>query len=123
MNSSDSNHLDLYEAIDVWRKLSPTEFVCYRCFRNILTNRYVVQSADFFTLPLDTKQMANLSKQYLELLTEQAPDERSESFDSLIEAIKAHEADHRRRLGAKYLEGGIRLGGRPRLSTFLCPSK
>jgi hypothetical protein len=88
-NTSDK----LYQAVDVWKRLSETEFVRYRCFKNIATNRYAVQSADFYRLPLDPDQIADLDRQYLELLIEQAPDERSGSFDSIIEAIRAHEAE------------------------------
>jgi hypothetical protein len=83
----------LYQAIDVWKRVSETECVRYRCFRNIATNRYAVQSADFYRVPLDSEQTANLERQYLELLLEQAPDERSEGFDSITEAIIAHDAE------------------------------
>jgi hypothetical protein len=94
MSSSDSNPPTmLYEAINVWKRISDTESVCYRCFKNIVTHRYCVQSADFYTLPLDPKQLASLELQHLELLMEQDPIERAGSFDSLVEAIKAHEAE------------------------------
>lgn len=46
--------------------------------------------------PLESAQVANLEKQYLELLSEQAPDERAEvEFASLAEAIEAHDRDFR----------------------------
>jgi hypothetical protein len=44
-------------------------------------------------VPWDPKQVADLDRQYLELLAEQAPDERSGSFDSLEAAIAAHDRD------------------------------
>lgn len=85
--------MSLYEAIDVWKRVSARELVRYRCFRNLATNRYSVQSADFYRIPLDQPQTGNLEKQFYELLAEQAPDERAESFDSIEEAIAAHERE------------------------------
>lgn len=86
--------MSLYEAVEVWKRISPKELVRYRCFRHLETGKYSVQSADFHLLPLDPARMANLEKQYLELLAEQAPDERAEScFDSLRHAIEAHDRE------------------------------
>ena len=47
---------------------------------------------DFYHLPLDPKQGADLENQYMELLFEQSPGERSEGHDSLADAIAAHVA-------------------------------
>jgi len=85
--------MSLYQAIDVWKRVSARELVRYRCFRNLATNRYSVQSADFYRLPLDQTQVGNLEKQFYELLAEQAPDERAGSFESAEEAIAAHERE------------------------------
>ncbi|HLJ29063.1 MAG TPA: hypothetical protein VKY85_20300 [Candidatus Angelobacter sp.] len=85
--------MSLYEAIDVWKRVSTRELVRYRCFRNLATNRYSVQSADFYRLPLDPTQAGNIEKQFYELLAEQTPDERADSFQSLEEAIAAHERE------------------------------
>jgi hypothetical protein len=83
----------LYEAIDVWRRLSPARVVRYRCFRNVSSGRYSVQSADFYNNPLDSQQAARMERQYMELMAEQAPDERADSFESVEAAIEAHERD------------------------------
>jgi hypothetical protein len=84
--------MNFYESVDVWKRVSRSELVRYRCFRNVVTNKYSVQSSDFYRLPLDPAQAANLEKQFLELLAEQAPDERAEAeFGSLAEAIEAHD--------------------------------
>jgi hypothetical protein len=40
---------------------------------------------------MDLKRATFLEKQYLELLAEQAPDDRAASFDTLSEAIQVHE--------------------------------
>lgn len=88
--------MSLYETVDVWKRISKSELVCYRCFRNIATNKYSVQSADFYPLPMEPTQAANLEKQYLELLAEQTPGERTGGeFDSLTAAIEAHDREFR----------------------------
>jgi hypothetical protein len=85
--------MSLYEAINVWKRISAVEVVCYRCFKDLETNLYSVQSADFYRLPLNQAQTANLERQYVELLAEQSPDERDTGFASLKEAIAAHNRD------------------------------
>jgi hypothetical protein len=85
--------MNLYEAIDIWKRVSASEPVRYRCFRTLATNRYSVQSADFYTLPLEPARAQNLEQQFYELLAEQAPDERARSFGSIEEAIAAHDGD------------------------------
>jgi len=85
--------MSFYEAIDVWKRVSGKELLRYRCFRNLETNRYCVQSADFYSFPLDTAQARNLEKQCYELFAERLPDERATSFASIDEAISAHDRD------------------------------
>lgn len=85
--------MSLYEAIDVWKRVSKKELVRYRCFKNLTTNQYSLQSADFYRIPLDLGQVGNLEKQFVELLAEQLPEERAESFESVEEAIAAHERE------------------------------
>ncbi|HLK08908.1 MAG TPA: hypothetical protein VKV30_13220 [Candidatus Angelobacter sp.] len=84
--------MSLYQAIDVWKRVSGKELLRYRCFKNLETNRYSVQSADFYSLPLDTAQATNLEKQSCELFAERLPDERAAGFASIDEAIAAHTA-------------------------------
>jgi hypothetical protein len=81
----------LYRAIDVWQRRADGQLVRYRCFQVLPDGGYCVQSADFH--PQDARQTELLEKQYLELLSEIAPDERSKVHRSLEEAIKAHQAE------------------------------
>lgn len=82
-----------YEEISVWKRLSSEVAVRYSCFRNLGTCKYGVQSADYFRLPVDEKQVSQFARQFLELLIEVDPDERCTWFDSLDEAIRSHEED------------------------------
>jgi hypothetical protein len=83
----------LYEELIVWKRLDQRAAVRYRCFRSHATNKYSVQSADFYRLPVDPLQAARLEAQFIELLCESDPAERAGAFDSLKEAIEAHERE------------------------------
>jgi hypothetical protein len=67
--------------------------VRYRCFQDLTLRRYSVQSGDFYRIPFDLKQMANLEQQHVELLAEQDPNERAGAFESIEAAIEAHDRD------------------------------
>jgi len=83
----------MFKTIDVWKRISDSEAVRYRCFQCLRTGKYSVQSADFYRLPGNPDQSAQLERQHIELFIEQAPDGRSEACETLEAAIKAHEAE------------------------------
>jgi hypothetical protein len=83
--------MKVYQAIDVWTRASGDRLVRYRCFKNVQTDKYSVQSSDFYQLPLDANRASYLENQFLTLLAEAAPDERATGFDTLSEAIRAHD--------------------------------
>jgi hypothetical protein len=85
--------MQLYRAFDVWKRISAKHLVRYRCFQELTSRRYSVQSADFYRIPFDPKQATDLDQQHVELLVEQAPDERAGSFESIEVAIEAHDRD------------------------------
>src|SRR5260370_41583045 len=80
----------LYRSIDVWQVLDPRTVIRYRCFQILQGDRYCVQSADFYTFPIDERQARSLETQFLELLIEQPPDRRTITFASLEKAITHH---------------------------------
>jgi hypothetical protein len=83
----------LYKAIDVWKRVDATSAVRYRCFENLASGTFSVQSADWYWLPFKEPRLVSGDGQLIELLIEQAPDERSESFDTIEAAIFAFEED------------------------------
>jgi hypothetical protein len=87
--------MNLYRAIDVWKRVDRTTAVCYRCFESLQSKRYCVQSADFYRLPLDQKQDSNLDSQFVQLFIEQEPSSRTAEYLTLDEAIAAHDKDFR----------------------------
>jgi len=82
----------LFRQIVVWRRLGPARAVRYICFEDLSAFGFCVQSADFFTLPLDTATSRQHEAQMLELLIEEAPGRRSPLHPTLASAIKHHDA-------------------------------
>lgn len=83
----------LYRPIDVWRRVSASELIRYRCFEVLGEHRFCVQSADFVHLPLKEQALVHLERNWLELLAEVAPDERAKTFGTLAEAIDDHDVE------------------------------
>ena len=84
--------MKLFEEIKVWRRGNSGETICYRCFRIFPSGEYCVQSADYYHSSAEDGG-AEHERQFLELLSEQEPDERTGSFATLAEAIHAFEQD------------------------------
>jgi hypothetical protein len=83
----------MLKSIDIWKKLPGDRLVRYRCFEFLGEGGYCVQSADFFTLPVDDAQLRFSEKQFLELLIEEDPRTRCAIYPTLEQAIQAHERD------------------------------
>jgi hypothetical protein len=81
----------MFKAIDVWKRVSESRAVNYRCFQSLATGKYSVQSADFYAIDADKAAAELHERRHVELLIEQAPDERSGSYDTLEQAIEAHD--------------------------------
>lgn len=81
----------MYQAIKVWKRYGGG-LICYQCLLNLESGKYSVQSADKFHLPVSDKWKGEMDQQFVELLIEEAPEERmGASFDSIIEAIQYHD--------------------------------
>lgn len=81
--------MTMFECISVWKRVSDSELILYRCFKNLATGMYCVQSADFYRVPINAKQVAFLEENSLRLFVA-VPEERSNSFATLEEAIREH---------------------------------
>jgi hypothetical protein len=82
----------MYLAVDVWAHMSETQAVRFRCFQNLHTGMYSVQSSDFYSLPLASERIAQHEHQHAALFIETPPDRRSGAFPTLKAAIDAHMA-------------------------------
>lgn len=83
--------MKLYRAIDVWKRVDENTAVRYRCFESLFSKRFCVQSVDFYRLPLNEQQTANLARQFVELFIEQEPSNRGGEHPTLEEAIATHD--------------------------------
>ncbi len=86
MGTSEDRVVGLLRAVDVYHRTCTGELVVYRCFQSLDTHLFAVQSADFIDAR-DSTRIEEHEAQYLELLREQEPGERSGQFASLKEAI------------------------------------
>lgn len=82
----------MYRAIDVWAHMSDSQAVRFRCFENLRTGLFSVQSSDFYSLPVNQERVRQLDEQQVELFIETPPDQRSGGFPTLEAAIDAHMA-------------------------------
>src|SRR4051812_47479298 len=83
----------MYQSFSVWKRLEGGRLARYRCFKILKSGRYCVQSCDFYDQPLATNRAAEFEEQFLELLAEDPPDLRSGAFDSIADAIDAHDRE------------------------------
>jgi len=82
---------EILKSFDVWRQRDTKTLVRYRCFEDCSTGRFCVQSDDFYRLPVTNERTNYLENQFIELLMNESPFERVESFASIKEAISNHD--------------------------------
>jgi hypothetical protein len=75
----------MFKAFDVWKRIEPARLIRYRCFEDMGTGKFCVQSADFYSIPVRPEQLMQSEKQFLELMIEESPVTPSGTFDSLEE--------------------------------------
>ena len=85
-----STGLQSYRAFDVWVRLGEGELVRYRCFEVLPSGKFCVQSKDFYRSPFVETAEKQFERQFLELLSEMAPEVRSGLYDTIEEAIRMH---------------------------------
>jgi hypothetical protein len=83
----------MYRAFDVWKRPAPNTAVRYRCFEDLANGKFCVQSSDFYSLPITSEQIISLEKQFLELLLEESPVERSGFYSTIEQAMEAHDEE------------------------------
>jgi hypothetical protein len=85
----------MYRSFDVWDYDEDGVLVRYRCFEMLATGKFCVQSKDFYREPLNPDLVSQLESQFVELLSQEKPEVRSGLFDSVADAIRAHEESFR----------------------------
>ncbi|NHZ40397.1 hypothetical protein [Massilia aquatica] len=84
---------ELFKEVMVWRRLDAVSAVRYTCLQDLHNDKFALQSADFFRLPLTPASAHNFAAQFVELLIETSPTERCSWFDSLDDAIVNHDQE------------------------------
>jgi len=82
-----------YKEIKVWKRIDETSAVRFLCFEILMNNKFVVQSADYFYLPLEQSIINSFEKQQIELFIEDVPEIRNITYDTLEEAVQAFQND------------------------------
>lgn len=83
----------LFKEVMVWRRLDAVSAIRYACFQDLGNDKFAVQSADFFRLPLTDVPVHDLATQFAELFIETSPADRCSWFDSLGDAIANHDLE------------------------------
>ncbi|AMC33234.1 hypothetical protein [Janthinobacterium sp. B9-8] len=83
----------LFESIVLWKNVNETTAIKYCCLKDISLNKFAVQSADFFHLPVDENQLKKSEKQFIELFIETNPLNRCDWFFTLNEAVNQFDND------------------------------
>ena len=84
---------DLFKEVKVFKKINNECLILYRCYELLSKNKYCVQSKDYFYSPFTEEQINNSNLQKLELFFETLPNERSELYSSISDAIKAYDLE------------------------------
>jgi hypothetical protein len=88
----ETEEIEQIRSFDVWRRNGQNGLTRYRCFEDCSSHRFCVQSADFYKEPISAERIAQLEKQYIELLLQDSPFNRSGAFPTIEEAIADHDA-------------------------------
>jgi hypothetical protein len=81
----------LYREVAVWKRIDDKGAVKFNCLEDIDLHQFAVQSADFYTAPIKNAVIDDFEKQFVELFIQIDPAERRKWFDSIEQAVAAHE--------------------------------
>jgi hypothetical protein len=85
--------MKLYREVAVWKRIDDKRAVKFNCLEDTSLHQFAVQSADFYTVPIKKEIIDDFEKQFVELFIQIDPAERRKWFDSIEEAVAAHEDD------------------------------
>jgi hypothetical protein len=89
-----SERMKLFRQIAIWSRLDDRRAVRFNCIEDMSVNKFVVQTSDYFYIPIKNEHLSYFDKLFPERFIEV---DRSECkwFDSVEEAIAAHDLDFR----------------------------
>ncbi|TYL93903.1 hypothetical protein FXB40_18825 [Bradyrhizobium rifense] len=83
----------MYRELSIWKRIDAERAVHFRCFEDVASHLFCVQSADFYALPVTVNARLEFDRQFVELFIEVEPMERSRWFATVDQAITAHEEE------------------------------
>ncbi len=99
MNTEDAG--PIYRSFAVWKRTG-AQAIRYRCFQLLPDGGYCVQSADFYDMADAAKLSLAIEQhdaQFLQLLLEEAPEQRGGVFASIEAAIEHHDREFSGEIG------------------------
>jgi len=89
---------ELFRSIPVWHRVSSESAVLYECLESLTTRSFAVSVATAVRLPLDGPHVTIPTPSFVERFIEHddalaEPDEQTQWFPTLNEAIEAHRRD------------------------------
>lgn len=85
---------NLFEKIPVWVKVNDSRLKVYSCFKELDTDLYYVQSANFFDYPLKKEIVSDHNDMEVDLFLSTPPNERDKGYPTLKEAIYEFDLYH-----------------------------
>ncbi|MEY9757018.1 hypothetical protein [Bradyrhizobium yuanmingense] len=83
----------MYRELSIWKRIDAKRAVHLRCFEDVPSHLFCVQSADFYALPVTVDARRELDRQFIELFIEVEPKKRSRWFATVEQAVAAHEEE------------------------------
>jgi hypothetical protein len=85
----------LFIQIFVWKRLDDKRAVRFTCLEDISKHLFIVQSADFFSVPVKPSLIAYFDNNFVDLFIGLDPENRQKWSSSLEEAVALHEDEFR----------------------------
>ncbi len=82
-----------YRHVEVWSRYDDGRIIIYRCLQNLSSKKYMVDRAEIVPTDVSRDTLLEIVADQLEMLTEEVPENRLNQFDSLDEAIHAHDGE------------------------------
>ncbi|MCA1364993.1 hypothetical protein I6F14_32480 [Bradyrhizobium sp. IC3069] len=83
----------MYRELSIWKRIDGERAAHFRCFEDLASHLFCVQSADYYALPVTVTARREFDRQFVELFIEVEPKKRSRWFATIEEAIAAHEEE------------------------------
>lgn len=85
--------MNRYRQIEVWSRQDEGRVIIYRCLQDLSSKKYMVDRAEIVPAPVSRETLLEIVADQLEIFIEESPENRLGQFDTLDQAIEAHDSD------------------------------